>query len=236
MTKVNEVSIQIEGSDQSLMTDLFSHKKFAPGYEIEIDKGISLRYESTTLREAIDLPPLYEITLVFAKDVLLPIVLGIVAKYIYDKIKDRSIKKFRIGDFEVAIDKDKIQEILLKEIKEKSIRETHVVNISIPEIPKHELLTSARSLSDRPITYDGKEMPYPDNKVCFAKYVSGKVETTLYIRDEKLNGIFHNRPKLYATFETAPTVLFRNMVFTRLISSSKKLPSGHEVEMVSQSK
>lgn len=235
MTKVSEVSIQLESSDQSLQANLFRHNKVTSGYEIEIEKGILLRYEHTTLREAVDFAPLIEITLVLTKEVLLPIALGIASTYIYDRIKGRSMKKFRIGDVEVAISKDKIQEMLLKAIKEKSIRETYVINISLPEIPKHELIMSARTLSRRPITFDGKQLPHPDNQVYFADYVSGKIETILYIRDEELNGVFHKGTKLYATLETAPTTLSGSLVFIRLILSSKKnLPFGHEVETKSQ--
>ena len=233
---MSEASIQLESSDQSLKTNLFRHNKVTSGYEIEIEKGILLRYEHTTLREAVDFPPLIEITLVLTRDVLLSIALGIASTYIYDKIKDRNIKKFRIGDVEVAINKDKIQEMLLKAIKEKSIRETYVINISLPEIPKHELIMSARTLSRRPITFDGKQLPYPDNQVYFADYVSGKIETTLYIRDEELNGIFHKGTKLHATLETAPTILLGSLVFIRLILSSRNLPFGHEVKIKSQPK
>jgi len=126
--------------------------------------------------------------------------------------------------------------MLLKAIKEKSIRETHVVNISLAEIPKHELAMSARTLSRRPITFDGKQLPYPDDQVYFADYVSGKIETALYIRDEELNGILHKGTKLYATPETAPTIVLGSLVFIRLILSSRNLPFGHEVEIKSQPK
>jgi len=230
MTKVKEVTIEIESSDPALMLNLFSHRKIASGVETEIDTGISLRYEHTILREAVDFPPLVEVTLILAREVVLPIALGIASSYIYDKIKNRNIRKFRIGSVEVAIDKDQIQEMLLKEIKEKSVRETHIVRLVLPDVPKKELLKSARTLSDRPIIFDGKELPFPDNKVYFADYVSGKVEIMLHIRDEELNGILRREMRLYATVETAPTICFRNAVFIRLILASKDFPSGHEID------
>lgn len=232
MTKVKEATIRLESSDQALITDLFSSSKVTSGHEIEIEKGISLRYERLTIREAVDFPPIIEITLVLAKDVVLPIGLGVFSNWLYDKIKHRHVKKFRIGDFEVEIDKDKIQEMLLKEIKEKLIRETHIVKISLPEIRQHDLLRSARTLSQRPITFDGKELPYPDNEVYFADLVSGKVETTLHVRDEELNGAFRRKVRLYAKVETAPTPIYKNVIFIHLILSSKKLPSGHQVETI----
>jgi hypothetical protein len=229
---VKEASIQIESSD-GILHDLFYPNKISIGSEVEIKKGVSLRFEGIVLREAVDVPQIIEITLILTKDVVLPVALNIASNWLYDKIRNRKIERIRINGVEVQVDKEKITQLLIKEIEEKPIRETHVVNLYFPKMPKKELLRSARTLSERPIIFDGNELPYPDNKVYFADYFSGKVRTTLYIRDEDLNALFHKGITLYATVQTAETVIFGNPIFTHLILSSKKIPSGHKIETCS---
>ena len=84
-------------------------------------------------------------------------------------------------------------------------------------------------MSNRSIVFNGKELPYPDNEVFFADYVSGKIETTLYVRDEELSSLIGNRVPLFAKAKTSETPYYKTIIFTQLFLSSKLIPSGQKI-------
>ena len=57
-------------------------------------------------------------TLIFAKEVITPIILGIVSAWLYNKIKGRSVA-LRIERTEVTINKDKIERVLIEKIEKR---------------------------------------------------------------------------------------------------------------------
>ena len=227
---VKEVRIQIETSDRNLQDELFPNLISKRKRETEIEKGISARFEHITIREAVEFPPLIEFTIILSKEVIIPVALGIASEWLYEKIKNRKIKKIRIGDFEVLIEKEKIKQMLLKEIKEKKPLRIFTIILSIPEISKEELKKSARTLSNRPILFNEKELPFPDNQVSFADFISGEIEATLHIRNEELSYLITNEVPLFAKAKTNVTPYYGNIIFTQLYLSSKIIPSGQKIQ------
>ncbi|MFX0209664.1 MAG: hypothetical protein ACFFDT_27030, partial [Candidatus Hodarchaeota archaeon] len=79
------------------------------------------------------------------------------------------------------------------------------------------------TLSHKPIIFNGKELPYPDNMSYFAEYWLGNVEIIVYIRDEEINQLYEEGKSVYAKAKINRRLLPR-LFFTNLILSSEVTP------------
>ena len=221
-----EVSVEIETYDTTLAFDLFEEKKklFA-AQQKEIAKGVFLRFEGGTLREAFDTSEIIRLTIAVAKDVALPIALGVVSNWLYDRIKNGRASKIRVNENETEITKDEIKKALLKEAKEKPDLDKYSCRLSFPEFSQDEVMRGARTLSRTRIVFDGIELPYPDNMTFFAEYVSGIVEALVFIRNKEISEISKANKPLYAKAQIDEKRLPR-LFFTHLSISSKPVPSA----------
>jgi len=114
-----EIKIEIETHDNMLAFDLFESKELvADRTEKSISDNVSVRFEGEVFRKAEGLPRIIEMTLVLAKEVITPIILGIVSAWLYDKIKGRSAV-LRIERTEVTINKQKIESVLIEKIEKR---------------------------------------------------------------------------------------------------------------------
>jgi len=227
-----EASIEIETFDTLEITkDFFREEKLRTGSEIEIAKGTFLRFEGLIGRETIGVPDILQLTLIIATHVALPIALNVAANWIYDKVKERRAEKIRVGDNEVQVTLDKIRDVLTEEIKEKQPRKEYLVSLSFPKFPQHEVLLAARTLSHKPILFNGKKLPYPDNMSYFGNYWSDNVEAIVYIRDRKINQLYEGGGFVYAKAQIDEKYLPR-LFFTMLILSSKPIPSGCKMKEI----
>ena len=218
---MKEALIEIETFDTgALAKDFFREGKLHAGSEIEIAEGTFLRFEGITLREAVNVPEIFRLTLIIARDIVLPIALGIASNWLYDKIKKKRTQKIMIEGKETQIDIDKIKEVLMKEIKERPPLKKYFCRLSFPEFSKDELRRATRTLSRKPIIFDGKELPYPDNMSYFAEYWLGNVEIIVYIRDEEINQLYEEGKSVYAKAQIDERLLPR-LFFTNLILSSE---------------
>lgn len=221
---MKEVPIEIQGSNIYHST-FFKNGRIEFGSKTEIADGVFMRIDGGRLCEAINAPEFLNIAIVVSQNVVLPVALNLATSWLYDKIKDKKSTKIRINGIDVIVNKEKIRELLEKEIKEKPSLEQHVFQLSLPKIDKNELLLSARTLCDKPITFDDVELPFPDNIVFFADYVSeNKIEITLNIRVEVLNALFKKCMSLYAI--PRQNNIGNRVFFDGLILYSKKVPSS----------
>ena len=225
---VMEASIAIESSDFS-KSDLFSDS--ANGLK-EIQRGIFLRYERTLIREAVNFPPITELTIIVGRDIVLPIAIGILSNFLYDKLKNKDVKSIKVNGVEMQLDKDKISELISKELVEKPSRVTYTARLSMSEIPEEELLASAGTLSHRPITFNGRKLPFPDNQVYFSDQLHKQLELTLYVRDNRLNKTLKKGKELYAKTESELTPIFNNLIFTGLALDTARLPFSRKLRVL----
>jgi hypothetical protein len=224
---MKEVPVEIQGSID--YSGLFKNGRLEFGSRVEIADGVFVRIDGGRLCEAINVPEFLNIAIVVSQNVVLPVALNLATNWLYDRIKDKKGTRIRINGIDVIVGKEKIREMLEKEIREKPSLEQHIFRLSLPEIDRHELLQSARTLCDKPIAFDGVELPFPDNTIVFADYVSGNViEITLNIRDEVLNAFFQKCMALYAIpqQENKGTRVF----FDGLILYSKQVPSSVQIQ------
>lgn len=221
---MKEALIEIETFDtSSLAKDFFSEGELRAGSEIEIAKGTFLRLEGFTLREAVNVPEIIRLTIIIARDIALPIALGIASNWLYDKIKKGRTQKIVIEGKEVQMDRDKIKEMLMREIKDRPTLKKYFCRLSFPDFSKDELERAARTLSCRPIIFDEKELPYPDNMSYFAEYWLGNVEIVVYIRDEEINRLYEEGKPIYAKAQIVESLLPR-LFFANLVLSLEATP------------
>jgi len=225
---MKEIPVEIQGSN-IYHSDFFKNGRIEFGSRIEIANGVFIRIDGGRLCEAINAPEFLNIAIIISQNVVLPVALNLATSWLYDRVKDKKSTKIRINGIDVIVNKEKMRELLEKEIKEKPSLEQHVFRLSLPEIDKHELLLSARTLCDKPIKFDGAELSFPDNTIFFADYVSENIiEITLNIRDEVLNAFFQKGMALYAM--PKQDNIGNRVFFVGLILYSKKVPSSVQIQ------
>lgn len=113
------VDISIEELDRELVFDLFEAKgeevnKFlADKQKKDVSDGISFQYKYTEIRLSEAIPNILVITVEIGKNVVLPIALGILSNYLYDKLKNRKNKTISVNGKAVEIDPKKIGQAIL---------------------------------------------------------------------------------------------------------------------------
>jgi hypothetical protein len=224
-----ELTIDIVGEESFLFPDFERDGGIYRRTEIELSKGITLRYDQSIFCESVDAPTFIQISVIIGKEILLPIALGLVSSWLYDKIKDKKAYKISINGREAELNKQKLLELMKQEIKEKAPLKQHFIKIRTSGMKNRDLRLSARTLSRKPIVFDGEELSYSDNMVDFADYVLDGIAASLVLRNETLNAILEKRMILYAIAETELTP-FNHEIFTKLILSSKRILSSHRIQ------
>jgi len=83
-----------------------------------VSEGVSIRAEGTDIRRAYGLPEIVNVTIFIAEHVALPIAVGILSRYLYDKLKDKRETKIRINYVYVEINAEKIEQAILNIVQE----------------------------------------------------------------------------------------------------------------------
>jgi len=114
-----QVKIEIETEDKTLVSDLFGSHAVLRGVSTKkVTDGVSIRFNGIVLREAIAIPDLIKITLLITEKVALPVAVGLFSSWLYDRLKNRRVRRISIERTEVKLDKGEIERILLEKIKE----------------------------------------------------------------------------------------------------------------------
>jgi hypothetical protein len=109
-----KVEIGIEIRDAKLVGDLFETTQIKAGQEKTIAEGVSIQLKNYMAREAVDFPTIVNIVAYVGEHVALPIAVGILSRYLYDKLKDRKTSKVTINQIQVEIDAEKIEKLILR--------------------------------------------------------------------------------------------------------------------------
>jgi hypothetical protein len=117
-----KLDVWIEALDPKLIEDLFEverseYKKIIMEKQKKIiSEGISLQYKSHFCCDSVDAPSWLIISIEIGKNVALPVALGILSSYLYDKLKNRKNNRVVINNQPVEIDAKKIEQIILTNI------------------------------------------------------------------------------------------------------------------------
>src|SRR3990170_2435295 len=128
---MKEVSVVIEGSSDFFYPDFLKDGSVRVGNQIVVSKDVFIRFDGAIFCESIDAPTFIQISVIVGRDAILPIALGIVSNWLYDKIKEKKAYKININGLRVELDKDKIADLLKQEIREKPSLKEHVFNLTI---------------------------------------------------------------------------------------------------------
>src|SRR3989337_3320418 len=114
IVKNMRLNMRIETPDKNLSYDLLETDHIQ-AYQTEkiITDGVSIRYEGQILREAISFPELFNFSIYVAEHVALPIAVGILSRYLYDKLKDKKETKIEVNYVYVEINAEKIENAIL---------------------------------------------------------------------------------------------------------------------------
>ena len=115
-----KLDVWIEILDPRLIEDLFESLQYQ---KITMEKqkkiigeGISLQYKSHFSLDAENVPSWLIISAEIGKNIVLPIAVGILSNYIYDKLKDRKNINIVINNQSVEINAKKIEQVILANI------------------------------------------------------------------------------------------------------------------------
>jgi hypothetical protein len=110
--------IWLEESDFSLLPNLFDvqpseyNRIVLEKQKKVVSTGISLQYRSHYSCDSVDIPTMVIITIEIGKEIALPIALGILSNYLYDKLKERT-STLVINGKKAKIDKKEIERLIL---------------------------------------------------------------------------------------------------------------------------
>jgi hypothetical protein len=114
MTKPVELSIGIETKDNKLGFDLFATQSLVPGKtEKEITEGISIKFQGEMVCLTVDFPNVIQIAILFGELVGIPIAVGVLSNYIYDKLKNGRASKVVINNQPVEINAEEIKQVII---------------------------------------------------------------------------------------------------------------------------
>lgn len=113
-----ELEISIEKRDRNLEKDLFETPQPRVGEKKIIVEGVSIRIKNYFGRDAVDLPTILNVVADIGEKVVLPIVVGVLSRYLYDKLKYRKESKVTINYVPVEINAQKIEQLIINIVKE----------------------------------------------------------------------------------------------------------------------
>jgi hypothetical protein len=210
-----EVVVELESDDRRLISELLETN--------EISESILIRRKSLLLRETVSIPEVVEIVIEISKEVSLEFAVGVLAAWIYDKMKDRRKSRVTIGDTEIPKDRELIKKRLMENVREV---EYYLAEFQLPEFPEEELQRAARTLSYRPIVFDDQQLPYPANTTLFSDYIDGLVKVEALVSDKNVIKLYEDEKPLHAKPEIERPL--SRLLFSRLIVSSKVGSSSKE--------
>jgi len=159
-----------------------------------------------------------------------------ILKILYDLQKEIKSKKgtvsIRIKGQEFDLEAHNLDEIKLK-IGKPSVKR-YKVELSFPDLPQDEVKRAARTLSYRPIFFNGK-MLSQDSTVLFADYDddSEKVKANIHMNNEEVNELYETGVPIYSMAEPKKVnegTPYEQTLFLRLILTTEPAPSLSKIE------
>jgi len=106
------VDIEIQTHHRFLPFELLNQKSISINDSVELPGNAKLSYSGSLIRKSVGLPEIVNFTLTFGSEV----VAGVVANWIYDKLKNKT-EKISIDRKEIQLDKKEIKKIIEERIR-----------------------------------------------------------------------------------------------------------------------
>jgi len=112
-----EIRVEIETFDKDLDFDLFGTKTLSKGMQKTIAEGVSVAYEYTEYRKAVGFADIIHVIVTIGRDVPIGVAAGLIATWLYDKLKGRKVEKLKIERTEIEVDKGEIKRVIMEKIE-----------------------------------------------------------------------------------------------------------------------
>jgi hypothetical protein len=106
------LAFQITTKERSILFDMLGTANSKT-----LTDGVTLKSGRMTIHEIIGFAETYTFIVFLAESVALPLGTGLVASYIYDKLKSKPDAKLKIGKVDVRIDEGEIKRIILENLE-----------------------------------------------------------------------------------------------------------------------
>ncbi len=109
------MEIEIHTDDPRLIVDLFGKTQVKRGDRVhlgQLREGVALVYQGTTIRKALWWPEV----ILFSASVPTKLAAGILADWLYERLKGRKVQKIIIDGTAVELSEDEIQKIIQEKV------------------------------------------------------------------------------------------------------------------------
>lgn len=103
-----ELEISIESRDKNIESELT---------ETKIAEGVSIHIKSHILREIVEIPEIVTFVVYIGEKVALSVAATLLARFLYDKLKERKDNKLTIENTLVEIDAQEIKKVIIELLK-----------------------------------------------------------------------------------------------------------------------
>jgi len=111
------IELQVETFDTGLVFGIFECSSVTGGMKKVIAEGAELRYDNIFIRDAMGIPEIMNFTITVAPNVAGGVIAGIIANWIYDKLKGKNVERIMIDRKEVQIEKGEITKVISEKIE-----------------------------------------------------------------------------------------------------------------------
>ena len=112
-----QIPIKIDTHDRGLSYHLLGSTTCQQGDEIIVSDEVTVTYQGTIVRKAIDFPETIELMVSILPPFSSGVAAGVLANWIYGKLKGKKIARLRVSRKEVEFDKGQIKRIIEETIE-----------------------------------------------------------------------------------------------------------------------
>ena len=112
------------------------------------------------------------------------------------------------------------------------MEEIYILKLRFPNFDNDNVMRAARTLSEKPVVFNGRNLEYPKNKVFHAEYDkrTNEIQVVLISSEGGIRKVFDENRQIYAS----ASVLSKHMprlFFSELILSVEPLKSGNKTNL-----
>ena len=111
------MKIEIHTYDRRLAFDLFETSSTNEHTEIQISSEAKLKYDGLYIRKAVGFPEILYSILEFSSGATMGVAAGVVANWLYNKLRGKKIGRIIIERTEIEMDEGEIKRIIKEKLK-----------------------------------------------------------------------------------------------------------------------
>ncbi len=109
--------VEIHTQDNRLAYDLLGESAVELGEEVVISRGVTVRHRGTVKRYTLDVPDVVQLVFSVVEGVTVSVAAGLIAAWLYDKLKQKKPASLIIETTEVEFEEGKIKHVIQSKLK-----------------------------------------------------------------------------------------------------------------------